>query len=445
MPESRAKPLRVLWGLFWLINISLLVWAWADFRLGTIADGGGYALVAIGALFGLIGAYLLLTQMILISGVPPLERVFGLDRLARIHHKNGRYAYLLIMAHVVLIVLGYSILYGNNPVSQLLEIRSGFPYVTLAVFAVLALNIVFFTSIYIVWKSLKYEWWRAIHLLVYAVVLLAFLHQINNGVEFQRHDPLRYYWWVLYFGALAIVLLMRWGQPLWLQARYRFVVERVDSPARDVTSIYVSGRNLQKFRYRAGQFNFWIFLRRGMLFQKHPFTISSSPGDPYLRLSAKAIGDFTAELPSIRPGTRAIVAGPFGRFTMAKSSGRPRLFIAGGIGITPIRSMLGESVLKGDILLFTARTAADLAFKEELESLIKKGLRLYYILSDSKKAGGRVYAGYLEKELIAKLVPDASKRDVWLCGPPPMMDKVQQSLIELGVPKKRIHTERFRL
>ena len=122
------------------------------------------------------------------------------------------------------------------------------------------------------------------------------------------------------------------------------------------------------------------------------------------------------------------------------------LFIAGGIGITPIYSLL-ESLganYPDKILLYSNKNPSETVLAKEVSSLASKNkFKLVNIYADKKVSGAEF--GRLDKETLAKLVPDITDRDIFLCGPPPMMIALRKAMIELGVPKKHIHFERFAL
>jgi predicted ferric reductase len=443
--ERVARPLRYAWYGLWLAHIGALTYVWYDLRGPTLAGDGGTALVSIGALFGLYAMFAFITQYILMSGIAPLERPFGLDRLIRLHHVNGFLGWGLLFGHIPLILLGYGQSSGLPMLAQLRELMGVLPYVTLAVIADILLQVVFVSSIVIVRRRLRYEWWRTTHFLVYGVFILAFWHQLANGQELLVYPWLRRYWIVLFILALVSVAWRRYARPMVLYARYRFRVSKVTHEVSGVTSVYVTGRNLETFHYQAGQFAFWYFWQRGFRTQKHPFTISSSPSDPYLRLSAKAIGDYSAQLPELAKDTPVFINGPYGRFTTAVQAQPKRLFIAGGIGITPIRSMLGAGRQPGDILLYSARTPTDLAFYKEIESWRQQGLQVGYFVGEKAGLQPHMRLAQIDAASIQKAAPDVAQRDVWLCGPPAMMDAIEKALVTLCVPKRQIHTERFRL
>jgi len=140
----------------------------------------------------------------------------------------------------------------------------------------------------------------------------------------------------------------------------------------------------------------------------------------------KNCGDFTARIGEIKPGTSVIIDGPLGVFVKRRARTNKFLYIAGGIGITPIRALIKK---EDAVLLYSARTADDLVFKKDFDALIA---RRHYFTSER-----------ITKEKIAELVPDVRDRDAYLCGPPPMMDAMIAILRSLGVPSSQIHFEKF--
>lgn len=438
---SLAAKRHCFYGLYGVQILGIVI-AWlTSGALQRLEVGGGVSLIAIGALCGLLAGFFFLHQMILISGAKFFEKYFGLDRLAGIHHITGFIGYGMLIAHILFIISGYAALNGNGFIEQYFHIRDTFAYITLATLAVILLDIVVIASIVIVRRRLKYELWYFVHLLVYAAVLLAVLHQVSNGQTLMNSQLLRAYWYGLYIAAFGFVLWRRWLLPLWLERKHKFRVAKVVKEAHNIVSVYIQGRDLDAFQYQAGQFNLWQFWQKGLWSMHHPFTISSSPGDAMLRLSAKAIGDFTSALDQLQPGTPVLISGPYGLFTSQVAARPKRLFIAGGIGITPIRSMLGERVQEDDVLVYAVQTKEEAVFSDEFSRT--DNLKTVYVLSEEKIAGA--YSGYLTKEILEKEVSAIADRDVWLCGPPVMMDKVEKMLSELNVPKSQVHTERFRL
>ncbi len=434
---------RKLFYVLYFLQIFFLIFVWWQNSGPRVKIGGGQALISLGGLFGLMAGFFFLYQMILISGTKFFERSFGLDRLARIHHTTGLVGYGFLIAHVLFIITGYMALTGNNFIAQYFELKNSLPYILLATISLILLDLVIVTSIVIVRKRLKYEFWYFVHLLVYFAVLLAFFHQVANGQNLLSSKELRTYWYGLYFAAFGLVLWRRWFLPIYLEFKFKFRVKKVVRENNSVVSIYVEGKDISRFKYDAGQFNLWQFWQKGLRTMHHPFTISSSPGDSYLRLSAKAIGDFTKKLDKLEKGTPVLISGPYGLFSNRVSTRKNRLFIAGGIGITPILSILRSGVQPNDVLIYAAQTIDDAVFSDVFLKLKEKGLKTIFVLSQEKVKG--TYEGYLSGEILDKEINGLKDRDIWLCGPPPMMKAVEKLLDERKMPKSQIHTEKFRL
>ncbi len=439
-----TKTRQHLWYGAFAANLLVIFYFWQQGSGGLLRSGFPEDMVlALSCLCALVGGYLLLVQLLLMSRLPILERVFGLDVLSRHHQTNGLVAYVFVITHVLTITLAYSAFERNSFIQQIFAFLENYQFINGAVIGFVLLLGVVVTSVIIVRRHLKYESWYYVHLLAYAGVLLPLGHQITLGGDLIKQDVFRYYWVGLYAVVFVSILAFRFIRPLWLLKRHDFRVEKVEPAGAKVVSVYITGKHLDKFRHQAGQFAIFRFLAQGYWTQAHPFTISWEPQqDGRLRVSAKAVGDYTATLPQLKPGTRVLVDGPYGRFTLAKATSSKLLFIAGGIGITPLRAMLGQAA-GGDAdtaLLYAARTADDVALKHELEQLVRKR---HYVLSDEQKSGYE--QGFVTAELIQRLVPDATEREVFLCGPVPMMDAVTRELTQLGVPKRKIYTERFSL
>jgi ferredoxin-NADP reductase len=222
-------------------------------------------------------------------------------------------------------------------------------------------------------------------------------------------------------------------------------VSDVYEEAPGVVSLVITGRRLERLHADGGQFLLWRFLTPGRVLQAHPFSLSRAPDGRSLRITVKGVGGFTSGLREIKPGTRVFAEGPFGRFTDAVRR-RPRAaYIAGGIGITPIRAMLETA--RGDAgdldVVYRVVDERDAIFRDELEALAgARGAHLQVVVGDHRTAACR---DFLSPEHLRTLVADIADRDVFVCGPPAMADRVVTSLRKLGVARRYIHLERFAL
>ena len=175
----------------------------------------------------------------------------------------------------------------------------------------------------------------------------------------------------------------------------------------------------------------------------HPFSLSAAPNGRYLRFTVKALGDFSARLQALPCGVRVAIEGPYGNLTGAVRTRRRVLLVGGGIGVTPLRALLEALPYEpGDLtLLFRASGERDLVFEAEIESIARRrGAVVHYLVGPR---GRRPASDPLGPASIRRLVPDVAERDVYLCGPVPLMDMVGRGLRSLGVPDVRIHAERF--
>ncbi len=395
------------------------------------------SILSLGKLSGLLAVFFVLLQVVLIGRAVWVEQVFGLDKLSRVHRLNGYLALFFVVAHPLLIITASSLYTGLNSVQQTKLIWDNAPYTFDAFIGVCLFLLTVGSSIYLVRNKLKYEFWYFVHLFNYLAIFLSFKHQLN-GEDLMASPNFTLYWITLYSLVFLNHFLFRFLRQLLLFQKHQFVVDKVIKENSNVLSIYIKGNKLSKFGLKAGQFMSFRFLTKKYFWEQHPFSLSCYPNDQYIRLTPKAVGDFTKDIyASLKPGTKVLIDGPLGTFTKEKAKKDKILLIAGGIGITPIRSMLEEFInLKKDVvLLYAARSEQDLVFKKELEALKKgSGARVEYLINT-----------ILTTDLLKKLASDLSDRDTFICGPPPMMDGVIKSLKEIDVPKNQIHFERFAL
>ncbi|MEI8345189.1 MAG: ferric reductase-like transmembrane domain-containing protein [Candidatus Omnitrophota bacterium] len=393
-----------------------------------------------------MGAYGALTQFLLLSGAPWIERAFGLDRLTRLHRYNAVLTISAVLSHPLLVLAGYCARDGEPVLGQLRKLF-GWEGVVAAAVAYGLLVIVGLTSWEKIRRRLDYEVWFRVHWLVYAAVLLAFVHQIEVGSDLSASKSIRWYWIGLSGFALGSFLLYRWIRPWFYLARYEFYVDKIIAETSDVTSVYIAGKNLDRFRIRPGQFMILRFLSVPFWTQAHPFSLSTESHTQGLRVSIKALGDFTRRIGMLEAGTPVLIDGPYGIFTAPRAHGERVLLIAGGIGITPLRSLAGEMAAAGKdtVLLYSSRNLAATALKDELDAIGEKfkNFKVLYVMDqDPGWTGPR---GKLTEEAIRALCPDAASREVFLCGPPMMMQALIGSLVKIGTPVDKIYYEKFSL
>lgn len=423
------------------------VW-WLDTAAGTLRGAGDYVTAA-GRIAGMLGAYLLLVLVALMARIPWVEHRVGSDVAARHHRAFGEYTVILLVAHAVLLVVGYAMQSGADPISETVTVETSYADVLMATAALGLLVMVGVMSARAVRRRLAYESWHFSHLYVYLAMALAFAHEFAVGADFSNSLRNRVLWSAAHILIFTTLVLFRIVVPMWRSLRHSLVVTDVVPEGPGVVSVYMTGRGLDRLGAEAGQFLRWRFLTRRMWWESHPYSLSAAPTDSTIRITVKALGDGSRRLRRLRRGTRVWFEGPYGAFTAGRSrTGRGRhrtaLLIAGGVGITPIRALYETLPGSGAdvILLYRAMQQTDLVFWPELTAIARhRGFGLYPVIGDHQ-VGGR---NPLDGTAMLRLVPDTARRDVYLCGPPGLVDNTIKQLRQIGVPRRRIHVEAFDL
>ncbi|MDX6408164.1 MAG: hypothetical protein QOE13_1235 [Gaiellaceae bacterium] len=425
-------------------NAALLVWLWVH---GGNVSGHmttGELLTSLARITGLLGAYSALLQVLLLARLPPVERLFGFDRLTVWHRWNGHACLDLILAHVVLSVWGYALMDKISLPSEVRTMLGGgvYPGMITATVGTALLIAVVVTSVVIVRRRLRYEAWYAVHLLAYAGIALAWFHQIPTGNELVLDRIAADYWRALILGTLGLLVAFRLLVPALSALRYRLQVAEVVAEGPGIVSLRITGRNLDQLDARPGQFFLWRFLDRRRWWASHPFSLSEAPDGRSLRITVKALGDFSSRLAAITPGTRVVAEGPFGVFTAAARRREKVTLIAGGIGITPIRALMED--MSGDVVvIYRVVRDEDVIFRGELEELAReRGIKLLLVAGDHATEDG---ARLLSPTHLQELVPDIAERQVYICGPPAMTELLARNVRNANVPPRFIHIEKFAL
>lgn len=444
-PLPRVWPVIKV-DVWWLVVLNAVLIAAMWLRHGgldTVNSPGG-ALTAAGQITGLYAAFLALLQLVLMSRSPWLEQLFGMDRLAWAHRWLGFATVWLIVGHGIFTTIGYAIGDRTSVVAEAWKLVTTYEWVLPATIGGVLFIAVGVTSVAGARRRLSYEAWFVLHLLAYVAIALGFLHQLVVGGDFMRDPVARIYWSALYVVAAGLILLFRVGQPIVLNLRHRLVVARVVREGPGLTSVYVTGRDLDRLPVRSGQFFNWRFLHGGEWWHAHPYSLSSAPNGRWLRITVKALGDGSRRIQAVPVGTRVLVEGPYGAMTGARRSRRKVALIAGGIGIAPLRALLEALPAQpGDLtLVYRARAEKHVIFREELDVLARaRGAVVHYLVG--RRGTPQLAHDPLDARSLDALIPDIAGRDCYVCGPVAMIERVRSTLEQLGVPPARIHAERF--
>ena len=269
--------------------------------------------MSVGRLTGLVASALLLIQVFLMARVPWVEQAWGQDELARTHRLVGFTSFTLMLGHIGLITLGYAAATSEGIVGTFVDLVLHYPGMLLAFAGTAALVMVVVTSVKKARRRLRYESWHLIHLYGYLGAGLALPHQLWTGTDFVASTTATVFWWSLYAACAGAVLVFRVGLPLWRSLRSPLRVLDVRAEGPGVTTVTVGGSGVRRMPVRAGQFFQWRFLDGPGWTRANPYSVSAAPDGRTLRFTAAHLGDGSARLATLQPGTRVLVEGPYGR------------------------------------------------------------------------------------------------------------------------------------
>lgn len=409
----------------------------------------GSALYAVTRIAALLATNLLLIHILLVARVSWLDRFYGHDRVTKAHKKLGKPILYLVLIHVFASVSQFALLSGATLLDEFIAMVTFTPDLLTSAFALLAMITVVVTSLNISRKRLPYEIWHIIHLCAYAAVLLAIPHQFSMGSDISNQDFATLYWIGLYVFVLANIVWFRILKPLIRAITSTLRVDRIERTSSDSISIYLAGKNMQKYSAEAGQFFLFRPLTASQWFKPHPFSMSAASNGKHVRFTIAARGDDTEQIQGIQPGTRVLLEGPYGIFTESRRSRKDVVLIASGIGIPPIRA-LAESMTahpEDVTIIYRVRNEADAALLAETRELARiRGFKLVVQAGSRGPANSWMNADPSDQTDLDRLVeiaPNLKESDVYVCGPTAWTRAVERTLNRAGTPKQQVHTEEY--
>jgi predicted ferric reductase len=416
-------------------------------------------LTSIGVLFGLAGISGFAINLVLGGRLRFVEALFGgLERMYKGHRINGRVAFLMLLAHGLLIFSSRASV-SFEAAFELFTLEEGWT-VFLGPVALMLMAMSIVLTLYV---RLGHEVFVYVQRSFGFIFLLGSFHAFTTSGAKATSRALTFY-----LAALTIAGIAAWtyrsvfGNLLVRRQRYRVsVVIRRDEFVTDI----VMTPEEKSLDYTPGQFVFVNFqsialsrqfrplsvtaegqsatfsIRAGEVSnQFHPFSITSSPQDPELRITVKAVGDYTRALRQLEHGAIAIVEGPYGAFSYRNIRNRQQIWIAGGIGVTPFlsmaRSLREDEDLSVDVY-YSVEYEDEALFLDELEAIgsRRSGFRVISVVREK--------VGYLTADKIEEVSGPLSGKDILICGPPAMLEALRTGLLARGVSPERIHSEEF--
>lgn len=399
--------------------------------------------IEFGVALGFIAIALMGLQFVLTARFKNIAVSFGTDALLNFHRQAGYVAYGFVLGHVAVLIT------ANTGYLSFFD-----PQVNAPRSAALSLVIVLITLLVIltIWRkkfSIAYEWWRLSHgIFAFLILMIGLAHILMVG--FYVSELWQQILWVTMTGiAMFMLVHVRVVKPYKMSKR-PYKVKDVRQEAEKVWTLEVVPEGHEGIKFKAGQFA-WITLHdTPYSLKQHPFTVASREGqtDRYL-FTIKELGDFTSSIKYIEKDHPVYLEGPYGAFTLPDNTDGV-FFIVGGIGITPIISMLRTMHDKGDqrkiILLYGNVDIESTIFREELEEL-EKDLNLTVLLVlENPPDEWEGYIGYITPKIVRHYLPEHLKSfHYYVCGPESLMDLTEITLKRNGVPFYRVHSERFNI
>lgn len=426
-----------------VVALAPLALAWAGARpprpfWDEIASGAGMLAFAI-----------ILVEFVLSGRFRTVSREIGMDVTMRFHQLLARTALVLAILHPFLYRTGFNQPLPWDETRQLtLAMEPGAMLTGLLGWVLLPTLVIL--SIGRDKLPYKYETWRWMHGLGALLIAGLILHHTLGGGRYSQ-DPVLAWLWIVLFAVAALTLAYVYGLDPILQFWRRWEVDSVVPVGLKMWRLTLAPVGHDGIVYEAGQFVWLNIGSSPFSHRENPFSISSAPSSgPKLEFIIKELGDFTRTIGRLEPGSRAYIDGPHGNLVTEGREEQGIALIAGGVGIAPLLGILRELYLRNDsrptILVYGNRCEEQIVCRHELDAFAREhDTEIVHVLSEPPE-GWSGPVGMVDANLI-KTTFSGTKAKTWLyvlCGPPVMMEVVEDALIALGVSPRQILSERFR-
>jgi predicted ferric reductase len=430
-------------GAFWMCVYAFIAVAPLVFAMIGVNQPGRGWVTDFSVALGFLGLSMMGLQFALIARFEGVAAPFGMDALIQFHRQIAYVAVVFIVLHPVLLFV------SRPDTLALLYLPTAPLRARCAVGSLVALFALVATSVWRQRLRIRYETWQLLHgLLAVAVVVLALAH-----VGLVRYYMERPWQRALWMGmSVSMIGLLGWVRIVKPLSRYRhpWRVEQVVPERGNAWTLVLRPDGHAGFRFDPGQFGWLMVGRSPFALTQHPFSFSSSAEqEGRLSFTIKARGDFTRSIASLKPGARAYVDGPHGVFSPDRAEGPGYVLIGGGVGITPLISMVRTLAEREDarpvLLFYGSKDWESVTFREELDRLAaeRPSLTVVHVL-ETGHDGWSGETGMITAEVLRRHLPKRFLRlQYFVCGPGPMMDAMDRALVALGVSPDRINTERF--
>lgn len=435
---------RTIEGVFWIaLYLALVLSPLAAMMLPPVPSGQSF-LAELSTALAFVGLAQIGLQFILIARYRHLTAPYGIDIILKYHREMGMIALGLVLAHPLLLIADRPALTG------FLDPLGGTTGTRLGNWALYALILLVLVTLLRKRIRLDYEAWRISHALL-GIAALALAHA-------HMHLAARYAqpaWKEAVPVALSAVMLASF---LWLRLvkpaailRHPWRIAAVEPERGRTWNVTLEPDGHDGLVFQPGQFAWLSIARTPWTIEEHPFSFSSSAEEPCRpAFSIEELGDFTDRIGAVPPGTRAWLDGPHGSFSPDCAPAAGYVFLAGGVGIAPFLGILRTMADRGDRrpvrLLYGSPCWEETAHRDALAELRERmALTVIHVL-ENPPHGWSGETGVIDGSVLDRHLPqEGIERMYFVCGPPPMMDAVEEALRERGIPRRCIRSERFDL
>jgi predicted ferric reductase len=399
---------------------------WTEFSVAI-----GYAgLAMMGLQFGLTARFRYVTEP------------WGEDVIYHFHRQISLIAVGLVIAHPL-------ILFAVRP--ELIWLLNSFTAPWRARFAAMSVYSLIAIVVMALWRTklkIRYETWHITHIVLAVVAVAAGLAHMVGWAFYLVSPWKRALWICMTIFWIGLLFYIRIIKPLF-QLRRPYRIAEVRKERGDTSTLVMQPEGHPGFRFTPGQFGWLTVWGSPFKITGHPFSFSSSAAAPSggIEMTIRNLGDFTSTIHTLPVGKRVYLDGPYGAFTVGNPADM-HVLIAGGIGITPMMSIIRTFADSGDkrpvILLYGSKDWESITFREELEALKERlNLTILHVLRNPPTDWTGEH-GHITAELFKRhLPPPYADHEYFICGADAMMDSIEKALDELHVPMSKYHSERY--
>lgn len=442
-PLFRMRGVHVVSGTIWLGLYLVLALA----PLGLVLIGAPQAArsfwTELSVALGFVGLAMMCLQFVLTARFEWLKAPYGSDVIYTFHRWISLVSIALVLLHPAILLVERFDWLIRRPVTAPLAFWTGFSSIT-------CLVVLAGISLQRRRLGISYDAWRRGHaILAVGALALAIIHVL--AIDYYLSTPVQRALWLGYTLVwVLLIVYVRVVKPL-MELNTPWEVVEVKPQRGSSYTLRIRPVGHAGMAFKPGQFAWITMFDSPFTDHEHPFSMSgSAQRKDELEFTIKNVGDWTGRVQDAKPGERVYVDGPFGALSADRHPDADGyVFIAGGIGITPMISHLRTFADRGEqrpcILFYANNTWENVTYREELDELSRKlNLKIVHVLAKAHD-GWTGEKGFLTREVLARHRPEKGRFEYFICGPTPMMRAVEQALAEVGVPLGDYHSEEFNL